>query len=62
MQIEELLDKLRVEDNIYKNVILVNQIKALYDEVDTDIKETFNIEKLVDDIEKTKKRQNFYKY
>lgn len=62
MQIEELLNKLRAEDNIYKNVILVNQIKALYDEVDTDIKETFNIEKLLDDIEKVKKRQNFYKY
>ena len=62
VEINALLDELKNETNIYKFNILQNKIYMLYDKVDTDTKNTFNIEELINKIVMKRKQANYYSY
>lgn len=61
-EINSLLDELKNETNVYKFNILQNKIYMLYDKVDTDTKNTFNIEELINKIVMKRKQANYYQY
>ena len=56
-QIEGLLNDLAVENNPYKSTIITSRIKRLYEDIDTDTKNTFDIDTLIENIQTEKRKQ-----
>ena len=56
-EIEDLLAELQEEKNPYKSTMLTAKIKRLYDEVDIDVRNTFDIETLIESIEAEKRKK-----
>ena len=56
-QIEGLLNDLAVENNPYKSTIITSRIKRLYEDIDTDTKNTFDIDNLIENIQTEKRKQ-----
>lgn len=56
-EIEDLLAELQEEKNPYKSTMLTAKIKRLYDEIDIDVRNTFDIETLIESIEAEKRKK-----
>lgn len=58
-KIDALLEELKNEDNEYKSTSLINRIKLLYSSIDTDTKNTYNIDNLIEKLQLEKRKSRF---
>jgi len=55
-QIDELADRIKDEKSITKAKIMLNRLKLLYRDIDTNVVQSFNINSLIDSLELDKKK------